>query len=156
MYDGSWSTVKTRSTSTSVSSYTEEMTAKPANNPMQSQDLMGDGEIQFNIGGSDMGHRTSPPRYTEQQSVSGPRVETSEKEREDNAGRSVTFADPMSTTAYAPEYHFTTSRATRHSYGQSRDEGEEMRRFFDALGHISISDAASPCNHLRDRLIAAI
>jgi hypothetical protein len=139
MYDGSWSTVKTRSTSTSISSYTEDMAARPSNNPIQSQDLMGDGEIQFNIGESDMGHRTSPPRYTEQQSVSGPRVETSEKEREDNAGSSVTFADPMSTTAYAPEYPFTTSRATPHSYGQSRDEGAKMRRFFDALGHISIS-----------------
>jgi hypothetical protein len=62
------------------------MTARPANNPIQSQYLMGDGEIQFNIGESDMGHRASPPRYTEQQRVLEPRVETSEKEREDNAG----------------------------------------------------------------------
>jgi hypothetical protein len=142
MQGGSWSTVKTRSTSTSISSYTEDMTAKPSNNPIQSQDLMGEGEIQFNIGESDMDHRTSPPRYTEQRGVPEPRVETSEKEREANAGRSVTFAEPMSTATYPREYPFTTSGATRHGYGQPRDEGEEMRRFFDALGHISISDAA--------------
>jgi hypothetical protein len=47
-----------------------------------------------------------------------------------------------STTTYQREYPFTSSGATRHGYGQPRDEGEEMRRFFDALGHISISDAA--------------
>jgi hypothetical protein len=142
MYSGSWSTVKTRSTPTSISSYTEDMTAKPTNNPMQTQDLMGDEEIQFNFGRSDRGHRTSPPRYTEQQSVSDSRVETSEKEREDNDGRSVTFADPISTAMYQREYPFTSPGGTRHGYGQPRDEGEEMRRFVDALGHISISDAA--------------
>jgi hypothetical protein len=142
MYDGSWSTVKTRSTTTSFSSYTEDMTAKPANNPIQSQDLMGDEEVHFSIGGSDSGHRTSLPRYTEQQKVSESRGETSEKEREDNAGRSVTFADPMSTATYQREDPFTSAEASRHGYGQPRDEGEEMRRFFDALGHISISDAA--------------
>jgi hypothetical protein len=142
MYDGSWSTVKTRSTSTSISSYTEDMAARPSNNPIQSQDLVGEGEIQFNIGESDMGHRASPPRYTEQQGLPEPRVETSEKEREDNAGRSVTFAVPMSIAMYPREYPFTSSGVTRHGCGQPRDEGEEMRRFFDALGHISISDAA--------------
>jgi hypothetical protein len=142
MQDDSWSTVNTRSTFTSVSTYTEDMTARPLNNPMESQGLMGEGELQFNIGASDMGHMVSPPGYTEQRGVPEPRVETSEKEREENAGRSVTFADPMSTATYAREYPFTTSGATRRSYGQPRDEGEEMRRFFDALGHMSISDAA--------------
>jgi hypothetical protein len=142
MYDGGWSTVKTRSTPTSISSYTEDMTAKPANNPMGPQDLMGDGEIQFDLGASEMNHFSAPPRYTEQRRVSEPSAETSEKEREDNARRSVTFADPMATTTYPREHLFSSSGATRHGYGQPRDEGEEMRRFFDALGHISISDAA--------------
>jgi hypothetical protein len=79
MYDGSWSTVKTRSTSTSISSYTEDMTARPSNNPMESQGIMGEGELQFDIGASDMDHIISPPRYTEQRGVPEPRVETSEK-----------------------------------------------------------------------------
>jgi hypothetical protein len=79
------------------------MTAKPLNNPMESQGVMGVGELQFNIGASDMDYRVSPPRYTEQQSISEPRVETSEKEREVNARRSVTFADPMSTVIYSRE-----------------------------------------------------
>jgi hypothetical protein len=74
--------------------------------------------------------------------VPEPRGETSEKEREENSGRSVTFADPMSSTTYARECSFTTPGATQRSYGQPRDEGEEMRRFFDALGHMSLSDAA--------------
>jgi hypothetical protein len=73
---------------------------------------MGEGELQFNIGESDMGHMASPAGYTEQRSVSEPRVETSEKEREDNAGRSVTLADQMSTATYAREYPFTTLGAT--------------------------------------------
>jgi hypothetical protein len=118
------------------------MTAKPTNNPMQTRPHVVDDEIQFNFGRSDRGHRTSPPRYTEQQSVSDSRVETSEKEREDNAGRSVTFADPISTPMYQREYPFSSPGETRHGYGQPRDEGDEMRRFVDALGHISISDAA--------------
>jgi hypothetical protein len=142
MQDDSWSTVNTGSSFTSVYTYTEDMTARPLNNPMEHQGLMGEGELQFNIGESDMGHTASPPGYTEQRSVSEPKVETSEKEREVNAGRSVTFADQTSTATYAREYPFTTSGATQHSYGQSKDEGEEMRRFFDALGHISMSDAA--------------
>jgi hypothetical protein len=130
MYDGSWSTVKTRSTPTSFSSYTEDMTAKPANNPIQSQDLRGDEEIQFNIGGSDSGHRTSLPRYTEQQSVSESRGETSEQEREDNEGRSVTFADPRSTTTYQREYLF------RHQerHGMAMDNREtKVRRCVGSL-----------------------
>jgi hypothetical protein len=108
MYDGSWSTVKTRSTSTSVSSYTEDMTAKPLNDPMESQGVMGEGEVQFNIGVRDMDHIVSPPRYIEQRGVSEPRVETSENEREANAGRSVTFAEPMSTASYSREYPCAT------------------------------------------------
>jgi hypothetical protein len=48
----------------------------------------------------------------------------------------------MSSTTYARECPLTTPGATRRSYGQPRDVGEEMRRFFDALGHMSISDAA--------------
>jgi hypothetical protein len=116
--------------------------SKTIDSPMDSQGLAGEGEIQFNIRASDMGHMVPPPGYTEQRGVLEPRAETSEKEREENAGRSVTFADPMSSTTYAREYPFTTSGATRRSYGQPRDEVEEMRRFFDALWHISISDAA--------------
>jgi hypothetical protein len=108
------------------------MTAKPANNPIQSQDLRGDEEIQFNIGGSDSDHRTSLPRYTEQQSVSEPRGEASEQEREVNEGRSVTFADRRSTASYQREDPFTSAGASRHGHGQQRDEGEEMRRFFEA------------------------
>jgi hypothetical protein len=142
MQDDSWSTVNTRSTFTSVSTYTEDITARPLNNPMDSQGFAGEGEIHFNIGANDMSHTVPPSGYTEQRGVSEPRVETSEKEREKTAERSVTFADPMSTATYAREYPFTTSGATRRSYGQPRDEGEEMRRFFDALGHMSISDAA--------------
>jgi hypothetical protein len=142
MQDDSWSTANTRSTFTSVSTYTEDMTARPLHNPMESQGLIGEGELQFNVGESDLGRMVPPPGYTEQRDVPEPRVETSEKEREENAGRSVTFADPMSTTTYAREYPFTTSGVTRRSYGQPRDEGEEMRRFFDALGHMSVSDAA--------------
>jgi hypothetical protein len=140
MYSGSWSTVKTRSTSSTISSYTEDMMAKPINNPMQT--FVVDDEIQFNFGRSDRGHRTSPPRYTEQQSVSDSKVETSEKAREDEAGRSVNFADPISTPMYQRENPFSSPGETRHGNGQPRDEGDEMRRFVDALGHISISDAA--------------
>jgi hypothetical protein len=108
MQDGSWSTVKTRSTSTSISSYTEDMKAKPLNDPMESQGVMGEGEVQFNIGVRDMDHIVSPPRYIEQRGVPEPRVETSEKEREAKAGRSVTFAVPMSTAMYPREYPFTS------------------------------------------------
>jgi hypothetical protein len=101
MQDDSWSTQNTRSTFTSVSTYTQDMTARPLNNPIDSQGLTGEGELQFNIGASDMGHMLPPPGYTEQRGVPEPRVETSEKEREENVGRSVTFADPMSSTTYA-------------------------------------------------------
>jgi hypothetical protein len=116
MQDDSWSTLNTGSTFTIVSTYTQAMTARPSNNPMDPQGLAGEGEIQFNIGASDMSHMLPPPGYTEQRGVPEPRVETSEKEREENAGRSVTFADPMSSTTYAREYPFTTSGATRRSY----------------------------------------
>jgi hypothetical protein len=121
------------------------MTAKPLNNPIQSGEFGGDaddGEVQFNIGESDIDHRSAPPRYIEQRGALEPRVETSENEREANAGRPGTCAEPRSTANYSREYPCATSRATRHSSGQPRDEGEEMRRFFEALGHISISDAA--------------
>jgi hypothetical protein len=130
MQDDSWSTVNTRSTFTSVSTYTEDMTARPLNNPMESQGLIGEGELQFNIGDSDMGRMLPPPGYTEQRGVPEPRVETSEKEREEIAGRSVTFADPMSTATYARDYPFTTSGATRRSYGQPR---EKVRRCVGSL-----------------------
>jgi hypothetical protein len=142
MYDGSWSTVKAQSAPASLSSYTQDtsMTAKPTNNPMQT--IVVDDEIQINLGRSDGGYRTSPPGYTEQQGVSDSRTETSEKERENHDGRPVTFADPISTPMYRQEYPFSSPGETRHGYGQPRDEGDEMRRFVDALGHISISDAA--------------
>jgi hypothetical protein len=140
MYSGSWSTVKAQSASSSNSSYTEDMTAKPTNNPMRT--LVVDDEIQVNLGRSDRGDRTSPPEYTEQQDVSGSRTETSEKERENNDGRPVIFADPISTPMYRRECPFSSPGETRRGYELPRDEGDEMRRFVDALGHISISDAA--------------
>jgi hypothetical protein len=63
-------------------------------------------------------------------------------------GGSVTFADLMSSSTYARECSFTTPGATRRSYGQPRDDCEEMRRFFDALGHIhQYRTQLSPCSH---------
>ena len=145
MHDDSWSTVNTASsfsTFASVSTYTQDMTSMPLNNPMETQGFTGEGGLEFNLDARDIGHMSSPPGYTEQHRVPEPRGETSEKEREENAGRSVTFADPMSSSTTSRECPFTTPGAPRRGYGQSRDESEEMRRFFDALGHISISDAA--------------
>jgi hypothetical protein len=106
------------------------MTSMPLNNPMESQGLTGEGGLQFNIGASDMGHVVAPPGNTEQRGVPEPRGETSEKERAENAGRSVTFADPMSSPTYARECSFTTPGATRRSYGQPR---EKVRRCVDSL-----------------------
>jgi hypothetical protein len=116
MYEGSWSTVKAQSAPASLSSYTEDtsMTAKPTNNPMQT--IVVDDEIQINLGRSDRGYGTAPPGYTDQHSVSEPKAETLEKARENNDGRPVTFADPISIPMYRREYPFSSPGETRRGY----------------------------------------
>jgi hypothetical protein len=125
MQDDSWSTVNTRSTFTSVSTYTEDMTARPSNNPMESQGIMGEGELQFNIGASDMDHMVSPPRYTEQRSVPEPRVETSEKNEKTMRG------DQLPSLIRCLQQHTRKNTLLRHQErrGMAMDnQGTKVRR----------------------------
>jgi hypothetical protein len=89
------------------------------------------------------------------------------RRREENAGRSVTFADSMSSPAYTTRLfnYNARSSATRVWTAKETKVSEEMRRFFDALGHISISDAAfalqpfsesAHCDDLAEKLLEKI
>jgi hypothetical protein len=142
------------------------MTSAPANNPLETQYFTDEGGLQFNLNASDIDRVSAPPGYSESRGVPEPRADTSKKETEANAGRSVTFADSMSSPAYRRDCPITTPGAARRGNGQpKRRRGEEMRRFFDALGHISISDAAfalqpfsesAHCDDLAEKLLEKI